>query len=134
MMCCMTDTLLSPESAEFLRQFGQIGIFLAFGLFFALFSLFLAFLVRARGNDPVFRTTYECGPEAVGSPFVQLNVRFYIFAMLFVLFDVETLFIYPWAVAYKSLGMIGFVEMLAFILVLGLGLAYAWRKGALQWE
>lgn len=130
----MTDSLLSHESAEFLRQFGQIGVFLAFGLFFALFSLFLAFLVRMRGNDPIFRTTYECGSEAIGSPFVQLNVRFYLFAMLFVLFDVETLFIYPWAVAYKSLGMIGFVEMLAFIAVLGLGLAYAWRKGALQWE
>ena len=130
----MTDTLLSPESAEFLRQFGQIGIFLAFGLFFALFSLFLARLVRVRGHDPLFRTTYECGPEAVGSPWVQLNVRFYIFGMLFVLFDVETLFIYPWALAYKSLGVIGFVEMLAFIAVLFLGLIYAWRKGALQWE
>lgn len=134
MMCCLTDSLLSPESAEFLRQFGQIGVFLAFGLFFALFSIFLAFLVRVRGHDPLFRATYECGSEAIGSPFVQLNVRFYVFAMLFVLFDVETIFIYPWAVAYKSLGMIGFVEMLAFIGVLGLGLAYAWRKGALQWE
>ncbi|OGR84143.1 MAG: NAD(P)H-quinone oxidoreductase subunit 3 [Elusimicrobia bacterium RIFCSPLOWO2_01_FULL_54_10] len=111
-----------------------MGIFLAFGLFFALFSLFLARLVRVRGHDPLFRTTYECGPEAVGSPWVQLNVRFYIFGMLFVLFDVETLFIYPWALAYKSLGVIGFVEMLAFIAVLFLGLIYAWRKGALQWE
>ena len=134
MMRSMTDSLLSPGSAEFLRQFGQIGVFLAFGLFFALFSLFLAYLVRARGNDPLFSTTYECGAESVGSPFVQLNVRFYLFAMLFVLFDVETLFIYPWAVAYKSLGMIGFVEMLAFIAVLFLGLVYAWRKGALKWE
>ncbi|OGR87433.1 MAG: hypothetical protein A3A86_03495 [Elusimicrobia bacterium RIFCSPLOWO2_01_FULL_60_11] len=133
-MCCLTESLLNPESAEFLRQFGQIGVFLAFGISFGIGNLFLAYLVRSRGHDPVFRTTYECGPEAIGSPFVQLNVRFYVFAMLFVLFDVETLFIYPWAVAYKSLGMAGFLEMLAFIGVLGLGLAYAWRKGALQWE
>ena len=125
---------LSPESAEFLKQFGQVGVFFAFGLFFAFFSLFLSWLLRARGNDPLFRTTYECGPEAVGSPWVQVNVRFYLFALLFVLFDVETLFIYPWAVAYKFLGMIGFVEMAAFIAVLLLGLVYTWRKGGLKWE
>ena len=132
-MCCFPSSL-SPESAEFLKQFGQVGVFLAFGLFFAFFSLFMAWLVRARGNDPQFRTTYECGPEALGSPWVHLNVRFYLFALLFVLFDVETLFIYPWAVAYRSLGMIGFVEMTAFIAVLFLGLVYAWRKGGLKWE
>ena len=111
-----------------------MGVFLAFGTFFAFFSLFLSWLVRARGNDPVFRTTYECGPEAVGSSYGQLNVRFYLFALLFVLFDVETLFIYPWAVAYRALGMIGLVEMFAFIAVLFLGLVYTWRKGGLKWE
>ncbi len=125
---------MQQESIDFLRQFGQVGVFLAFGTFFAFFSLFLAWLVRARGNDPIFRTTYECGPESVGSPWIGINVRFYLFALLFVLFDVETLFIYPWAVVYKSLGMIGFVEMLAFIAVLFLGLVYTWRKGGLKWE
>ena len=133
-MCCFIKGVLDPDSAEFLKQFGQIGVFLAFGLFFAFFSLFLAWLVRVRGHDPVFTTTYECGPDAVGSPYVQLNVRFYIFALLFVLFDVETLFIYPWAVAYRQLGMTGFIEMLAFIAVLFLGLVYAWKKGGLEWE
>ncbi|OGR82111.1 MAG: NAD(P)H-quinone oxidoreductase subunit 3, partial [Elusimicrobia bacterium RIFCSPHIGHO2_01_FULL_64_10] len=91
-------------------------------------------LVRARGHDPVFRTTYECGPDPVGPAWVQLNVRFYLFALLFVVFDVETLFIYPWALAYRTLGMTGFVEMLIFIAVLFLGLVYAWRKGSLQWD
>lgn len=118
----------------FLREYASIAVFTLFGLFFAFFSLFLAWLVRARNQDPLFRTTYECGPEAVGSPWVQLNVRFYLFALLFVIFDVETLFIYPWAVAYKSLGVVGFFEMLIFIAVLFLGLVYAWRKGALKWE
>ena len=122
------------EPSFFLRQYGQIGIFLIFGTAFAFFNLILSWLVRARGNDPLFRTTYECGPEPIGSSFVQLNVRFYIFALLFVLFDVETLFIYPWAVAYKSLGWAGFIEMIIFISVLFLGLVYAWRKDVLKWE
>ncbi len=132
-MCCLFEPI-SSQSAEFLKQFGQVGVFLAFGTFFAFFSLFMAWLVRVRGNDPIFRTTYECGPEAIGSPWVAFNVRFYLFALLFVLFDVETLFIYPWAVAYKSLGMIGFVEMIVFMGILFVGLIYAWGKGGLEWE
>lgn len=119
---------------SFLKQYGQVGIFLLFGIFFGFVNLILAWLVRVRGHDPIFTTTYECGPEPVGSAWAQLNVRFYLFALLFVLFDVETLFIYPWAVAYRSLGVIGFLEMITFIFVLFLGLVYAWRKGALKWE
>lgn len=122
------------EQVPFLKQYGQVALFLGFGTFFAFFSLFLAWLLRWRGNDPIFHTPYECGMDPVGSPWVQINVRFYIFALLFVLFDVETLFIYPWAVAYRELGMIGFAEMVVFIGVLFLGLVYAWRKGALRWE
>ena len=122
------------ESLEFLKHYGQVGIFLIFGVFFAFFSLFLAWLVRVRNHDPLFTTTYECGPEPVGTPWVQLNVRFYLFALLFVIFDVETLFLYPWAVAYRDLGVTGFMEMTAFLLVLFLGLVYAWKKGALKWE
>jgi NADH:ubiquinone oxidoreductase subunit 3 (subunit A) len=122
------------DTIQYLQQYGQVALFIGFGIFFAAFNLILYWLIRARGNDPIFRTTYECGPESIGTPWVQLNVRFYIFALLFVLFDVETLFIIPWAVAYRSLGLIGLVEMIAFISVLFLGLVYAWRKGALQWE
>ena len=68
-------------SSDMIGQFGRIGVFTAFGLFFAFFSLFLSWLVRARGHDPVFRTTYECGPDPVGPAWVQLNVRFYLFAL-----------------------------------------------------
>ena len=119
------------ESLGFLHQYAKVGIFLAFGIFFGFFNLILAWLVRVRGHDPLFRTTYECGPEPVGSAWGQLNVRFYLFALLFVLFDVETLFIYPWAVAYKTLGPEAFIEMVVFIAVLFVGLVYAWKKGAL---
>ena len=122
------------QTADFLRQYGQVGIFLLFGTFFFFFNLALAWLVRWRGNDPIFRKTYECGMEPVGGTQVQMNVRFYSFALLFVLFDVETLFIYPWAVSYRELALNGFLEMIVFLGVLMLGLAYAWKKGALKWE
>ena len=125
---------MADESIVYLKQFGQVGIFLLFGLFFSFFSLFLAWLVRPRNHDPIFRTTYECGPEPVGTPWVQMNVRFYLFALLFVIFDVETIFIYPWALAVGSLGWVGLAEMVVFIAVLFLGLIYAWKKGALEWE
>ncbi|MBI2916072.1 MAG: NADH-quinone oxidoreductase subunit A [Elusimicrobia bacterium] len=118
----------------FLRQYGQVGIFLLFGIFFAVISLALAWLVRVRNHDPLLNTTYECGPDPVGTAWIPLNVRFYLFALLFVIFDVETLFIYPWAVIYKDLGMAGFLEMSVFIAILSLGLLYAWKKGALQWD
>ena len=117
-----------------LEQYGTVGIFLLFGVLFSLGGLILAWFIRARNNDPIMRTTYECGPEAVGSSHVQINVRFYVFALLFVLFDVETLFIYPWAVTFRDLGLAGFLEMVVFIAVLFLGLAYAWKKGVLKWE
>ncbi len=122
------------ETVQYLQQYSQVALFIGFGILFSAFNLGLYWLIRARGNDPIFRTTYECGPESIGTPWVQLNVRFYLFALLFVLFDVETLFIIPWAVAYRGLGVLGLVEMLVFISVLFLGLIFAWRKGALQWE
>lgn len=122
------------ESTEFLRQYGQIGIFVVYGIVFTVIGLGAAWLFRTRNSDPLLLTTYECGPETVGPAWVGFNIRFYIFALLFVLFDVETLFIIPWAVAYKSLGLLGFIEMAIFITVLVLGLLYAWRKGALKWE
>ena len=119
---------------EFLSQYTQIGVFIVFGILFSCISLGLSWLLRARGNDPLFNTTYECGPEPEGSAWGKINVRFYIFALLFVLFDVEILFLYPWAIAYRKLGVFGFIEMVIFISVLFLGLVYAWRKGALEWE
>ena len=119
---------------QFLKQYGQIGVFVVFGTVFACSNLILSWLIRTRGHDPLFNTTYECGSDPIGSSWVQLNVRFYVFALLFVLFDVETLFIYPWALISKSLGVTGFIEMLIFIAVLFLGLIYAWKKGALRWE
>ena len=74
-----------------------------------------------------------CGLEAIGDIWVQFKVQYYIFALIFVVFDIETVFIYPWAVAYKQIGLFALLEMIVFILILVMGLAYAWRKGALEW-
>lgn len=104
------------------------------GVAFAAVTLIAAKLLRPRVEYARKLSTYECGIPAVGTTEVKLNIRFYVFALLFVLFDVETLYVYPWAVTARGLGPLAIAEMAVFIVVLFLGLAYAWGKGALQWE
>ena len=77
---------------------------------------------------------YECGLDPVGEPRRRFSIRFYVIAMLFILFDIEAIFLYPWAVIFKDLKIFGFMEMLVFIVILLVGFAYAWKKGALEWE
>ena len=78
--------------------------------------------------------TYESGMEPIGGAWIQFNIRYYMFALVFVIFDVETVFLYPWAVAFSQLGLLAFIEALIFIAILVVGLVYAWRKGALEWS
>ncbi len=78
--------------------------------------------------------TYESGMEPIGGAWIQFNIRYYMFALVFVIFDVETVFLYPWAVAFHRLGLLAFIEALIFIAILVVALAYAWRKGALEWS
>ena len=78
--------------------------------------------------------TYESGMEPIGGAWIQFNIRYYMFALVFVIFDVETVFLYPWAVAFHRLGLLAFIEALIFIAILVIALAYAWRKGALEWS
>ena len=91
--------------------------------------------LRRRPNrpDPVKNDTYECGVESIGSSWIQFNFRYYYFALLFVIFDVEAVFLIPWAVYFRELQLFGLVEMAFFILILGVGFVYAWRKEALRW-
>ncbi len=77
---------------------------------------------------------FECGVDPVGSPRSRIPVKFFLVALLFLIFDVETIFIYPWAVLFRRLGLFGFIEMAVFMLMLLLGLFYVWKKGALEWE
>jgi len=109
-------------------------IFVIVGVAFAAVALIAAALLRPYVADPLKRTTYECGMDAIGTTEIKTNIRFYLFALLFVIFDVEALYVYPWAVTAKSLGPTALVEMAIFLAILLCGLAYAWGKGALVWE
>jgi NADH-quinone oxidoreductase subunit A len=110
-----------------------ILIFLVVALLFPVVSLLLARVVRPSDPNRIKTDAYECGVETEGEPRQRYSVHYYVIAVLFVVFDVETVFLFPWAVKYKALGLFGFVEMLVFLLILVIGYLYAWKKGALEW-
>lgn len=110
-----------------------LGFLLASGSV-PLLALTAAKLLRPSTRAPERRTTYESGMEPVGGAWIQFNIRYYMFALVFVIFDVETVFLYPWAVAFSQLGLLAFIEALIFIAILVVALVYAWRKGALEWS
>ncbi len=95
--------------------------------------MFMAFLIRPKKPGPIKKSTYECGLETIGETWVRFRVQYYIYALVFVIFDIETVFLYPWAVAYNQLGLFALVEMFIFLGILVGGLLYAWRKGVLEW-
>ena len=107
--------------------------FLVAAVLFVGVSLTFSSLVRPSKFTPEKYIPYECGENPVGSPWVQFNIRFYVFALVFIIFDVEAVFLFPWAVVYQNLGLFAFVEGLIFIAILALGLAYVWVKGDLEW-
>ncbi|MGI5836994.1 MAG: NADH-quinone oxidoreductase subunit A [Chloroflexota bacterium] len=117
-----------------LESYGPIAVFLAIAVIFPLIPIGLAKLLAPRKRLPHKDDVYECGMEAIGSANVQFKAQFYLFALIFVIFDVEAVFLLPWAVAYRQLGLFALVEMLIFIGFLLVGLVYAWRKGALEWK
>lgn len=97
-------------------------------------ALSASYLLAPAKRGAFRRTTYESGIDPTGQAWIQFNIRYYMFALVFVVFDVETVFLYPWAVAFHRLGLLAFVEALVFIAILVVGLVYAWRKGALEWS
>jgi NADH-quinone oxidoreductase subunit A len=117
-----------------MNAYAVIYVFVIVAVGFAAVTLGAAKLLRPKVPYARKESTYECGIPATGSTEVKLNIRFHTFALLFVLFDVEVLFVYPWAVTAREMGRVALVEMGAFLFVLALGLGYAWRKGALSWE
>ena len=110
-----------------------ILLFLLAAAAFPLATLLLARVVRPSNYAPVKGAAYECGVEAAGEARGRYSVKYYIVAVLFVVFDVEVIFLFPWAVRFNQLGLFGFIEMLIFIGILVLGYFYAWKKGALEW-
>lgn len=116
-----------------LATYAFIGIFLVFGLSMPILVLVMAYFLRPKRPTPIKQSTYECGLEALGDIWVQFKIQYYLYALAFLIFDIEVVFLYPWAVAYNQLGLFALIEMLIFMLILVYGLAYAWRKGALEW-
>jgi NADH-quinone oxidoreductase subunit A len=116
-----------------LTEFGKILIFILFAAIFVIITLFVAKIVRP--NRPTFEKLkiYECGENPEGSPWVKFNIRFYVVALIFLIFDVEVVLLFPWALVYKDLGFYGFLVGIIFLLLLVLGMAYEWRKGDLEW-
>jgi NADH-quinone oxidoreductase subunit A len=121
------------------QEIGYGTLYVYVGLFMLLITGFVAtVLVLARLISPSRRSrtkalNYETGETTVTDPWRPFPVRYYVFALLFLIFDVEAAFLYPWAVIYRGLGVYGFIEMVIFVLILGVGLIYAWKKGALKW-
>lgn len=112
-----------------------VGAFILFGIFFVAATVWASNLLSPKSKDEPNRLEpYECGVEPVGPPWVQFRVGYYVYALLFVVFDIETVFLYPWAVTFNKLGVFVLVEMVIFIAILAAGLAYAWKEGALRWR
>ena len=117
-----------------LFSFSGVLIFLAIGFVLLAVALLLARMLRPASKDATDKyIPYECGEVPEGSAWIRFNIRFYVCALIFIIFDVEIIFLLPWAVVFKSLGMFAFVEGLVFIGILVVGLAYVWKKGDLNW-
>ncbi|OLO42286.1 NADH:ubiquinone oxidoreductase subunit A [Alkalihalophilus pseudofirmus] len=110
-----------------------VAVFIILGILLPMVALTAGRFLRPNNPTKEKQTTYESGVEPTGSSWVQFNVRYYMFALLFVLFDVETVFLYPWAVAYDYLGIFALIEMIIFMIMLFIGLIYAWKKKVLTW-
>jgi NADH-quinone oxidoreductase subunit A len=119
---------------DYFAQYITIGIFALVGIALVGVTLQLARLVRPDVPTPEKYTTYESGIDPIGRGWAQSNVRYYIFALLFVIFDVEAVFLFPWAIVFERLGAQAFVEMVIFIAILALALLYAIKKRVLEWQ
>lgn len=116
-----------------LTEFGKIFIFILIAVLFVVIALIAAKLIRPARPTQEKNMTYECGETPEGSPWVKFNIRFYVVALIFLIFDVEVVLLLPWALVYKEFGMFGFLTGAIFLVLLGLGMVYEWRKGDLEW-
>jgi len=123
----------AAPSAGFLAAHFSVLAFVLVGAAFLAVNLGLWWVLRPRRYSEEKLTTYECGENPMGTAWVQFNIRFYVFALIFIVFDVEAVFLLPWAVVFRELGPLAYAEGLVFFLVLVVALAYVWRKGDLEW-
>lgn len=116
-----------------LTEFGKIFIFMLVAMLFTVVAIFVARLIRPARPTHEKLLTYECGEDIIGSPWVKFNIRFYVVALIFLIFDVEVVLLIPWALVYQHFGFGGYLVGFIFLFLLGLGMAYEWRKGDLEW-
>jgi NADH-quinone oxidoreductase subunit A len=119
---------------EYLSRYSGILLFIALAGLFGVGTLLISYFVQPKFPDDEKLSTYECGSEPFSDARMPFPVRYYIFAMMFVIFDIEVIFLYPWAIAFHKIGIIGLVEMMIFIGLFVVAYVYAWRKGALEWD
>ena len=115
------------------RDFGTVFFAVMLGIVMVAIPLFISWLIAPSNKTKDKLDTYECGEEAEGSAWLQFNIRFYVIALIFLIFDVEVVFLFPWAVVFKEMGLLALIEMGIFLLILITGLAYVWVKSDLDW-
>ena len=115
------------------NEWFYVGLFLVVATLIPVSALLASWAVSPKKPNPIKQSTYECGMETVGENWVQFKAQYYIFALVFLVFDVETVFLFPWAVSLGKLSLFAVMEGMVFILILIAGLVYAWRKGMLEW-
>lgn len=119
---------------DLLREYLPILMFIAVAISLGVLLILAAFILAVRNPDPEKLSAYECGFNAFDDARMKFDVRFYLVAILFIIFDLEIAFLFPWAVALKDISLLGFWSMIVFLAVLTIGFAYEWKKGALEWE
>ena len=117
-----------------LTEFGRVLLFLIVGVIFVAGGLVTSRLLRPSRPYPSKLSTYECGETPIGDTRIRFNIRFYVVALIFLIFDVEVVFLFPWATVFEELGWFAFIEMMVFLTILLVGYAYVWRKGDLDWD
>ena len=120
--------------AEFLKDYLSLIIFLIIALGLSAAFITINYLVSPKNPDPEKLSAYECGFEPFNDSRMEFDVRFYLVAILFIIFDLEIAFLFPWAISLGNIGLLGFVSMMIFLFILTVGFVYEWKKGALDWE
>ena len=119
---------------QLLLEYLPIAVFLAVALAIALAMMIAPFIIAVRNPDPEKVSAYECGFDAFDAARMKFDVRFYLVCLLFIIFDLEIAFLFPWAAAFRDIGLFGFWSMIIFLAVLTIGFIYEWKKGALEWD
>ena len=121
-------------SAEFLKDYFPIMLFLFLALGLSIGFIVLNFIFSPKNPDPEKLSAYECGFEPFNDSRMEFDVRFYLVAILFIIFDLEIAFLFPWAISLGTIGLYGYISMLIFLFILTIGFIYEWKKGALDWD